>query len=450
MKLLGCGRRARLAMGLLVAVILSIELQVSRSLKLSQATSVNLKTIAKNILGSLSISALVATSVPMATTVLHPQSASAIVANLADVGIREFLVKDGNQFIRLNLPNGRDMLLGAKAASNPSRLLQEAIELVRLRFEQVGVSNPSVWGGVLADTNQVTAILTKNRDYFLSNANDKAAATAYLDNTVIPSVSALVEALRIRDAAQTIENQDLAARAIAEFRSMLLPPRTLPYTIPAEYNALPRLLGRATVDITVESGKKGGFLLEDGKTKVPSAVFEIEVDGYHAPLAGGNFVDLVDKKFYDGMTFQKVEQLIVQTGVPKGSDAADGGYVDPKTKQIRRIPLEIFYKQDSEPTYEITSDDELRATETQALPFQANGAVGFARGNEDVNSGSSQFFLLKWSQALIAPGRNTLDGFYTCMGYITSENDYLLKQITPADKVVSAKVVRGLGNLVRP
>jgi hypothetical protein len=51
-------------------------------------------------------------------------------------------------------------------------------------------------------------------------------------------------------------------------------------------------------------------------------------------------------------------------------------YVDPGTKKPRTVPLELFYKTDSEPSYGITSDDDLRATETMALPFQAYGALG--------------------------------------------------------------------------
>ena len=72
-----------------------------------------------------------------------------------------------------------------------------------------------------------------------------------------------------------------------------------------------------------------------------------------------------------------------------------------------------------------------------------------ARGNEDNDSGSSQIFMLKWQQALIAPGRNTLDGFYSCFGYVVNNADYL-SQINPTSKIVSAKVVQGLDNLERP
>ena len=52
----------------------------------------------------------------------------------------------------------------------------------------------------------------------------------------------------------------------------------------------------------------------------------IVVDGYNAPLTAGNFVDLVDKKFYDGMDIQRADGFVVQTGDP-GTDvshASDG------------------------------------------------------------------------------------------------------------------------------
>ena len=110
---------------------------------------------------------------------------------------------------------------------------------------------------------------------------------------------------------------------------------------------------------------------------------------------------------------------------------------------------ELFYKKDKEPVYGVTSDDDLRPSDTMALPFQAYGAVGMARDNEDADSASSQFFLLRWQQALIPPGRNTLDGFYSNFGYITSPNVDLLRQINEGDdiKIVKARVTSGLEKL---
>ena len=56
----------------------------------------------------------------------------------------------------------------------------------------------------------------------------------------------------------------------------------------------------------------------------------MKISFYQTLLLVGNFVDLVNKKFYDGMPIQKEEQLTLQTGKPKSGD----GYVDPTTKQV--------------------------------------------------------------------------------------------------------------------
>lgn len=263
-----------------------------------------------------------------------------------------------------------------------------------------------------------------------------AEAATILDEDVLPALTQLQAAIRAKDIYETVKWQEATASGLARVRLGLLPKRQLPFTIPEEYSSLPRLAGRATIAIAVDS-KSGGFRLKDGKTVVPSTSFEVELDGYHAPLTAGNFLDLVNNKFYDNLKFQSIQELTLQTG----KRPAEGP---------RKVPLELFYKQDAEPVYGITSDDDMRATETMALPFQAYGALGMARENDDPDSASTQFFLLKWRQALIAPGRNTLDGFYSCFGYVVSDNEYLLGQVTDKDVISSARVLSGLDNLIRP
>ena len=44
----------------------------------------------------------------------------------------------------------------------------------------------------------------------------------------------------------------------------------------------------------------------------------IIVDGYNAPVTAGNFVDLVQRGFYDGMAIQRADGFVVQTGDPDG------------------------------------------------------------------------------------------------------------------------------------
>jgi cyclophilin family peptidyl-prolyl cis-trans isomerase len=42
------------------------------------------------------------------------------------------------------------------------------------------------------------------------------------------------------------------------------------------------------------------------------------IDGYNAPITGGNFVDLVKKGFYKNMAIQRSDGFVVQTGKPDG------------------------------------------------------------------------------------------------------------------------------------
>jgi hypothetical protein len=68
----------------------------------------------------------------------------ASVAPLADVGLREFLVKDGRELLRLSLPSSMTKDAPINLQMDPGRQCQEAVELVRLRLEQVGFSGKKV------------------------------------------------------------------------------------------------------------------------------------------------------------------------------------------------------------------------------------------------------------------------------------------------------------------
>lgn len=59
---------------------------------------------------------------------------------------------------------------------------------------------------------------------------------------------------------------------------------------------MPLLKGRAAVDMKVKV--KDNPNLEE-------CVFRIVLDGYNAPVTSGNFLDLVERHFYDGMEIQR-------------------------------------------------------------------------------------------------------------------------------------------------
>ena len=168
------------------------------------------------------------------------------------------------------------------------------------------------------------------------------------------------------------------------------------------------------------------------------------IDGYNAPITGGNFVDLINKGFYNNRVITRSDGFVIQTG-DSNPEGEVHGYVEGGKE--RKIPLEISLKGDKELLYSISSEDDGRGAAASVLQFQAYGALGMAREEFDPDSASSQFFWLLFESDLTPAGKNLLDGRYTCFGY-TTENADLLKGVKEGDVIKSAKVVKGNEKLV--
>ncbi|MBW4606306.1 MAG: peptidylprolyl isomerase [Hassallia sp. WJT32-NPBG1] len=188
---------------------------------------------------------------------------------------------------------------------------------------------------------------------------------------------------------------------------------------------LPRLEGKATVVMTVKGSP-----------------ITIEVDGINAPITAGNFVDLVQRGVYDGLSFHRVvrqpQPFVAQGGDPKSKDPktptqllGTGGFVDPKTGTERSIPLEIKPKGAEQPVYSKT------ITETPVLTHKL-GAVAMARSQQP-DSASSQFYFALADHAF-------LDGSYAVFGNVTQGMD-VVNKIQQGDRIDSAKVTQGAENL---
>ena len=202
-----------------------------------------------------------------------------------------------------------------------------------------------------------------------------------------------------------------------------------PFEIPNEYDNLPRLLGRAQAEFNTTAGR-----------------FVLTLDGYNAPLSAGNIADLVDKGFYDGLGFDRVEDFfLVQLGDPPGDV---DGYIDPATRKKRTIPLEIRARGDELPLYETTFDQAGYVGEEPMIPFYAQGTLALATYEGEPNSASSQFFIFLAEPELTPAGLNLLDGNFATFGYVTEGVDDL-RSITLDDKVIGAKLISGSENLVR-
>jgi peptidyl-prolyl cis-trans isomerase B (cyclophilin B) len=193
-------------------------------------------------------------------------------------------------------------------------------------------------------------------------------------------------------------------------------PTSSPETTSSQFPGLPRLNGKATVVMTVK-GKQ----------------ITIELDGNNAPISAGNFVDLVGRKFYDGLTFHRVvrqpQPFVVQGGDPKGDGS--GGYVPAGSTTERRIPLEIKPNGAAAPVYSQTITD---------LPQlqHKRGTIAMAR-SQSPDSASSQFYFTLADIAF-------LDGNYAVFGKITQGLE-VIDTIQKGDKITSAKVTQGIENL---
>lgn len=193
---------------------------------------------------------------------------------------------------------------------------------------------------------------------------------------------------------------------------------TTAQTTPA-MNELPTLNGKATVQMTVNGQP-----------------ITIEVDGENAPITAGNFVDLVDQGFYDGLKFHRVvkqpQPFVAQGGDPLGNGT--GGYVDPDTQKPRNIPLEITPEGAEEPVYSKTFE--------QPAPVlqHRRGAVAMAR-SQMPDSASSQFYFA-------LADLEFLDGNYAVFGYVTEGMD-VVDSIEQGDTIESAQVTEGIENLQR-
>jgi len=323
-------------------------------------------------------------------------------------------ITSGKALLRYALPIDNEPVRQLQAA------LEDIAEPLRARKRLSSING---------NLTQAERILTAKQDtLFASVIEDRRAEAGFLMTQM---------QMGINDMRAAIDNND--KEAIWTKRSELLDMvgvledlmvTGFPYEVPEEYSHLPQLKGRATIEILTNKGR-----------------VVMVADGYNAPVTAGNFVDLVNRGFYNGLPFTRTEEFYVaQAGDPPG-DAE--GFVDPTTKEYRAIPLEVMVKGDDTPTYGITLEDAGRFLEEPVLPFSAFGTVAMARPGEEPNGGSSQFFFFLFEPELTPAGANLLDGRYSVFGYVVDGGEVLSK-LKVGDTIESARVITGTENLVLP
>ncbi len=283
------------------------------------------------------------------------------------------------------------------------------------------------WSAVSKAASRSKFLLNNRKQKILARIPDSQKNEARL---IISSLNETIDNLIEASNSQSKNTfLDLRRESLEQIESieMLLIPNQFPYDIPNEFDDLPRLLGRANVIIETSKGNLSAI-----------------IDGYNAPLTSGAFIDLALKGFYEKLPIVRAEEFFVlQTGDPSGPDI---GYINPETKEERKVPLEIRIPNQKEPIYNETFEEKGLYTETPILPFATLGTLGWAHSDNSVDDGSSQFFFFLYEAELNPAGRNLIDGRYSAFGYVIEGED-ILNELDVNDQIISVKVISGQDKL---
>ncbi len=140
-------------------------------------------------------------------------------------------------------------------------------------------------------------------------------------------------------------------------------------------------------------------------------VIKLELDADVAPITVTNFVNLANDKFYDGLTFHRVvKNFMIQGGDPNGNGS--GGSENPIKGEFENNGVK-------------NSISHLR------------GVISMARRQEDMDSASSQFFI-------VHKDSTSLDGDYAAFGHVTDGMDIVddIAENVPSENPVTGLVAK--------
>ncbi|KAK3284011.1 Peptidyl-prolyl cis-trans isomerase, chloroplastic [Cymbomonas tetramitiformis] len=331
-------------------------------------------------------------------------------------------VKNANALLRYALPIDNKEI----------RTIQRNLEGISEDLRVPGVK----FSGVSKAVNTSLKIASKQQNKILASVPDQNKDDAKL---LLKDLVAGLEDFQVIVSNKDVQEVPIQQQAMLDLVGQIEEDMLsgYPFEVPAQYASMPLLKGRATVEVNLR-------LVEN--PTIDKAQMTIVLDGLNAPVTAGNFVDLVQRKFYNNMEVQRADGFVVQTGDPEGPAV---GFVDPKTNKVRTIPLEVYVPGDDAPVYEETLEEMGRYNAIPALPFNAYGTMAMARSEFENNSGSSQVFWLLKESELTPSSANLLDGRYAVFGYVTEGVD-ILEVLKVGDMIESIKVTKGIENLVNP
>ncbi len=375
-----------------------------------------------------------------------------------------------------------DLLPIDGAGANVLRAIQDEIEkatILRTLYRRVNYSTtgsvveqlpvpPSVWDRVQAVAEGALDILMDRRAALepvfreMDSAEAQIRRAEYFESvfgTAREALTRMAAGARSRLPPAVLSAQEDALLALGRIGELL--DAGFPFKIDAGdmYDSIPRLLGRATVEMTVRREPDG----PREKAKVLGNV-TVVVDGYSSPVTAGNFIDLALRGFYNELPIRfdgvPAEAQVGADNNETISTVVSGsyreGFVDPATGALRRLPLEILRvgRRGNAPVYGAARNTKVFTKAPAVQTFRIPGAIAMNHPALDGNGASSEFFWLQDESLekdgfLMNQGVEALDGRYAIFAYVVG-NRKLLGRLRDGDVIEKVTVTYGEDNLIRP
>jgi len=192
---------------------------------------------------------------------------------------------------------------GLPIVNKEVREIQAAVESAKLNLKTRRIAFAS------SDVSNVRALLKAKKENLLrsvppSHLEAAKESLKRFEEDITPlstaiSANAAAGAGSIQDRQgldDAFSAQKTLSAELSTFEELLVPD-DFKRSIPAEYKDLPVLQGRAEVVMTLKKPDGSEFNV-DGKN-YEQVELKMIIDGYNAPITGGNFVDLVNRGFYN-------------------------------------------------------------------------------------------------------------------------------------------------------
>ncbi|CAM9402495.1 unnamed protein product, partial [Chrysoparadoxa australica] len=360
------------------------------------------------------------------------------------------------------------------------RTLYRRANEVTGRTEQVTIPT-AAWDKVKTVSEEALAMLDANRDALTPVFREVDGAEVQIrreeraESKIALARKALknmISATNERRPTRLLESQLDALYNLAAIGELLVPEFPFQITADESYDQIPRLLGRAVVEVTIRrevdqespAMKDAMASSRNGKKFTPQVLgnLTVVVDGFSAPVTAGNFIDLCTRGFYNELPlrFNATEDAGSNLAMAIGGSYREG-FVDPLTGKLRRLPLEILRsdpKKGDIPFYGAAQNTKIFTKSPVVQTFRIPGAIASNHPLNDGNGGSSEFFWLTddnydESGYFHVPDADLLDGNrYSIFGYVI-RNLGLLESLSYIDGVTyiieKTTVTYGEDNLLK-